>query len=81
MSVQEGPTAIRVSWSPSSDATGYRIDYSNGNSGDSVDIDGGSTDKYLLTGLLNGDTYTISIVSTIQHIHSHPSQSVQVTLG
>ena len=81
MSVQEGPTAIRVSWSPSSDATGYRIDYSNGDSNDSVGIDGGSTDNYLLTGLQNGDTYTISIVSTAQHIHSYPSQSVQVTLG
>ena len=31
------PTNIRVSWTPSSDATGYRIDYtSNGGSSGSV---------------------------------------------
>ena len=66
--VQEGLTSIRVSWTPPSplgDTTGYRIDYTSSNgSSDSVTVSGGSTDSYLLTGLTNGDTYTISIVAT-----------------
>ena len=74
--VQEGPTSIRVSWTPSSDTTGYRIDYtSSDGSSDSETVSGGSTDNYLLTGLQNGDTYTISIVATSDDF---PSESVMV---
>ena len=65
MAVQEGPTSIRVSWSPPTplgDTTGYRIYYSGGSSG-SVDVSDGSTNNDLLTGLLNGGIYTISIVT------------------
>ena len=75
MAVQEGPTSIRVSWSPPTpvgDTTGYRIYYSGGSSG-SVNVSGGFTDNYLLTGLQNGQSYTISIVATSQHL---PSESV-----
>ena len=65
IAVQEGPTSISVSWTPSSDATGYRIDYTGSDgSSDSVTVSGGSTGNYLLTGLQNGDTYTISIAAT-----------------
>ena len=63
MAVQEGPTSIQVSWNPPSplgDTTGYIIYYSGGSSG-SVNVSGGSTDNYLLTGLQNGDSYNISI--------------------
>ena len=70
MAVQEGPTSIRVSWSPPTplgDTTGYRIYYSDS---DSVDVSGGSTDNYLLTGLQNGTTYTISIVAISDHFFS-----------
>ena len=77
MAVQEGLTSIRVSWSPPTplgDTTGYRIYYSGGSSG-SEDVSGGSTDNYLLTGLQNGESYTISIVATLQHL---PSESVEV---
>ena len=76
MAVQGGPTSIIVSWSPPTplgDTTGYRIYYSDGDSSDSVDVSGGSTDNYTLTGLQNGDSYTISIVATSQHF---PSESV-----
>ena len=51
--VQEGPTGIRVSWTPPTplgDTTGYRIYYSGGSSG-SEDISGGSTNSHVLTGL------------------------------
>ena len=77
MAVQEGPTSIRVSWSPPTplgDTAGYRIYYSGGSSG-SVDVSDGSTDNYLLTGLQNGESYDISIVATSQHL---PSESVTV---
>ena len=48
---------------------GYRIYYSNGNSG-SVDVSGGATDNHLVTGLQNGANYTISIVGTSEHFFS-----------
>ena len=72
MAVQEGPTGIRVPWTPPTplgDTTGYRIYYSGGSSG-SVDVSGGSADNYLLTVLQNGASYTISIVGTSQHLFS-----------
>ena len=63
--VQAGPTSITVTWSPSSDATSYRIDYdSSGGDSGSVTVSDGSTVMEALTGLQNGDTYTISIVAT-----------------
>ena len=82
MAVQEGLTSIQVSWSPPTtlaDTTGYRIYYSGGSSG-SVDVSDGSTDNYLLTGLQNGESYTISIVATSQHL---PSMTIdtEVMLG
>ena len=77
--VQEGPTSIRVSWTPSSRATGYRIDYtSSDGSSDSVTVSSGSTDNYLLTGLQNGDTYTISIAAISDGL---PSLTVTVDMA
>ena len=82
MVVQESPTSIRVSWSPPTplgETTGYRISYiySGGSSG-SVDVGDGSIHNYLLTGLQNGVSYTISIVGTSQHL---PSEVVEVDIG
>ena len=82
MAVQEGPTGIRVSWTPPTplgDTTGYRIYYSGGNSG-SVDVSGGSTEHHLLTGLQNEASYTISIVGISEHFFSEEVE-VNVTLG
>ena len=59
---QDGPTSIRVSWTPSSDATGYGIQYTGG--GSSVSVAVGDTNTYTLMGLTNGENYTISIVGT-----------------
>ena len=67
MAVQEGLTSIRVSWySHCSVSTTVIVS----DSSDSVDVSGGSTDNYLLTGLVMGATYTISIEVTSQHIPS-----------
>ena len=80
MAVQEGPTSIRVSWSPPTplgDTTGYRIYYSGGSSG-SKDVSDGLTNTYTLSGLWNGESYTISIVGTSEHL---PSESVAVDMA
>ena len=77
--VQAGPTSITVSWSPSSDATGYRIDYdSSEGAGGSMSVSGGSTDNETLTGLQNGDIYTISIAATSELL---PSESVPADMS
>ena len=69
-----GRDGIRVSWTPPSplgDTSGYRIYYTRaGGSSDSVDVDGGNTNTHTLTGLSNGETYTISIVGTSTHFSS-----------
>ena len=47
-----------------------------------MDVDGGSTNSYTLTGLTNGGTYTISIVSRAQIAPTSTSvEAPQVTLG
>ena len=82
MAVQESPTSIRMAWSPPTprgDTTGYRISYSGGSSG-SVDVSDGSIDNYLLTGLQNGVSYTISIAGISQHIASEVVEA-NINLG
>ena len=78
--VQDGVTSIFVSWSPSSDATGYIIHYisSGGDSSDSETVSGGDTNSYTLTGLTSGETYTISIVGTS---NIPPSETVTVGMA
>ena len=81
--VQDGPTSIRVTWTPPSplgDTTGYRISFTGGGSSGSVNVTGGLTNSYTLaTGLQNGQTYTISVASTFRHFPSD-AISVEVTL-
>ena len=74
---QTNPTSILVEWTPSSDATGYTISYSGGSSG-SETVSGGDTNSYTLTGLTNGQTYTISIVATYANL---PSQVVTADMA
>ena len=84
--VQDGPTSIRVTWTPPSplgDTTGYRISYTGGGGGSSgsVDVDGGSTNSHTLMGLTNGETYTISIVGTSSISPSAPVEAGTVALS
>ena len=70
--VQDGPTSIRVTWTSYSqlgDTTGYRISFTGGGNSDSVDFTGGNTNSHTVTGLQNGQTYTI-IIGTSQHLFS-----------
>ena len=78
IAVQDGPSSIRVTWTPPSplgDTTGYRISFTGGGSSDSVDIRGGNTNTFLVTGLVKEVTYNVSIVGTSQHL---PSTTVPV---
>ena len=83
IAVQDGPTSIRVTWTPPSplgDTTGYRISFSGEGNSDSVDVSGGNSMSHTLTtGLTNGVTYTIS-VTTISST-SLPSAPVYAMVG
>ena len=46
-----------------------------------MNVSDGSIDNYLLTGLQNGDTYNISIVSVSQHFTSNAAIVLVITLG
>ena len=64
---------ILLTWTPPSplgDTTGYRISFTGGGNSDSVDVSGGSTNSYTLTGVMSGETYEISIVGTSEHFFS-----------
>ena len=80
--VQDGPTSIRVTWTPPDPldgVTGYRIHYTTGGgSSGNVSVDGGSTDNYTLTGLTNGETYTISITAISNTL---PSDTVMADMS
>ena len=78
--VKDGPTSIRVTWTPPAPLdgiTGYRISFTGGSSG-SETVSGGNTMSHSLTGLTNGETYTISIVASTNGLSSAP---VQTTVG
>ena len=79
VAVQDGVTAINVSWTPPSPlgyTTGYQIDYTSGEgSGGSVDVNGGNIKSFLVTGLVREATYIISITATSEYL---PSTTVTV---
>ena len=75
--VQHSLTSIIVTWTASSDATGYRISYTSDSDSGSETVSDGSTETHTLTGLVNGETYTISIVSTASS-PSSPRAPVEV---
>ena len=62
--VQAGFTSIIVTWTASSDATGYRISYTSSSRDNSETVSDGSTETHTLTSLVNGETYTISVTAT-----------------
>ena len=79
--VQDGPTSAILSWTPSSDATGYSIHYtSTGGDNGNETASSGSTNTHILTDLLNGDNYTISIIATALLFPSDPA-IIMVTLS
>ena len=83
MAVPAGLTSIRVSWTRCSDANGYVISYTGGRgvSSGSVIVPGGSTDERLLSNLVNGGIYTISIMATSTGLPSGSVVVMDVRLG
>ena len=72
-----------MTWTPLSPldgTTGYTIFYTGGNSG-SQTVSGGSTNSYTLTGLTNGQTYTVSIAATSNDLASGTVTAMAVGLG
>ena len=81
--VQDGPTSIRVTWTPPSplgDTTGYRIFFSGEGSSDSVSVNGESS-YIILANLESGEIYTISIIATSSHLPSESVMTAPVALG
>ena len=76
--VPDGPTSIRVSWTESTDATGYRIHYTSVSDSGNESVSDGSTETHTLTGLMNGETYTITIIATSDNL---PSESVTADMA
>ena len=77
-------TSIILSWTPPSplgDTTGYRISFTGGGNSDSVDVSGGDTNSYTLTGLTSGETYEISIVGMSEHFFSESVEWNTITAG
>ena len=80
---QDGPTSIRVTWTPPSSldgVTGYRISYTGGSSG-SVTINGGNNNSHILIGLINGETYTLSVTTTSMDLLSEDADASEISLG
>ena len=76
-------TSILLTWQPPSPLVhniGYRISYTNSSSNRTVDVSGGSTNSYTLTGLSSGETYRISILGKSHHIFSKAVEFEPVTL-
>ena len=84
--VQNGPTSIRVTWTPPDHldgVTGYRIDYTTGGgSSGSQTVSGRNTSSYILTGLTNGEIYSLMIIGTVSvGLPSTNREAVTVGLG
>ena len=77
--VQNGPTSITVTWTASSDATGYRIHYTSDSDSGSEEVDVGAT-SLTLSGLSNGKIYSISIVATSPELPTSFPIITEVTL-
>ena len=81
---QVGPTSVRVSWDPPfppGNTVGYRVSYNLSNATD-IDISDVSTTSTTITGLENGNYYTISIIglSDYEHFQSE-MKNITIYLG
>ena len=68
--VQSGLTSIRVSWTPVDGSTGYMIFYNStgGHSGNVIVEE--TTTSHTLTGLYNGQIYSLSVSSMLHDLRS-----------
>ena len=84
MAVQEGITSILVSWTPPSPpghTTGYRVCYISKSNNNCSEVGNVSTESYFLTGLTNGEQYSITVHAMSKHLPGGNSDVVAVSLG
>ena len=83
--VQSGPTSITVTWTPPNpldSITGYTILYAGGGSSGSVLVNGRNSNGLTLANLNNGETYTVSVASTVSvGLLSAAIEALPVDLG
>ena len=78
-----GSSDILLTWTPPSplgDTSGYRISFTGGGTSESVDVSGGNTNSYTLTGLIGEETYEISIVGISEHFFSERMEWDPITV-
>ena len=83
LAVPLGPTSVHVIWGtvqPLKKTLGYRI-YYRGSTRGSVDVDDPDVKNYILTGLRNNGTYTVSVAGKSRHLPSQRQESNPVLLG
>ena len=72
--VQESPTTVHVFWDPPdppSDTVGYQIYYIGPTNG-SIPADDVDFNNEIITDLINGKTYHISVAGKSAHLESEP---------
>ena len=83
--VQNGPTSIRIAWTPPDPLdriTGYAIFHTGGGSSGIVVVNDRSSNSLTLANLHSGETYTISIASTLSvGLPSAATEALPVDLG
>lgn len=71
---QNNSTTIHVFWSPPDsllETVGYQIYYTGPTSG-SLAVDDSTVRNVLITGLVNGESYIISVAAKSVHLESEP---------
>ena len=72
--IQEGPTSVRVFWTPP-EPIGQTIDYQiyyTGPTSGSVSFDGVESFRQIVTGLVNGESYQFFVAGKSVHLESEP---------
>ena len=82
---QNGLDSVRVSWTPPSGepaVTGYIIYYQQQDGGHTGSVTAGATSTTtIITGLMTGATYSISVVATSSMLPSNVTAAVTITIG
>ena len=78
--VQEGPTSVTVSWTQSGTVTEYWIYYVSAGGEDSGSAGPITGTSHTLDSLLDGLTYTITVIAVGGHLPSESSQGTDVQI-
>ena len=74
---QETPTSVKVFWVPNKYNTiGYTVYYTGATSGN-VSVDGIESNHMVVTELINGESYSFSVVGRSGHLDGEPVAAYQ----